>query len=289
MIRWHPATASRADPSGSWCRAHAGTARRAGRIGRHPSAIDAEPVGSRLRGRAARGRRCWCRRRSAGRQRVVRRQPAAIHADPASDGCRTRAPCCWGRRRSWRRCWRRRGTSRERMVGRQPSPVHADPASDGCGTRAPRRWRWRGAGAGAGAGAGGGGVPPASGWSGGSQPPFTQTQPATGGAPGHADGFGCGVGLGVGAGGGASKLPAGPPVPANEPAIRLPIDPNPTLKVEFQFGEVMLAAYPRVASRASLGTAAIVFSPLNGNPRVFSSSPSTLSLRRSRPTTPNVP
>ena len=86
--------------------------------------------------------RCWCRCRccaeAGSRDRMVRRNPTAIDADPADDGGgadaaaagRAGSGCrcwCWCRCRC--RCCTETG-SRHRMVRRNPTAVDADPADD---------------------------------------------------------------------------------------------------------------------------------------------------------------
>ena len=69
---------------------------------------------------------------------MIRRQPAAIDANPVSRRFRTRAR----RRRSGARWWRtrRRASARcERMIGRNPAAIDADPAGRGEWSRAKHR------------------------------------------------------------------------------------------------------------------------------------------------------
>ena len=123
---------------------------------------------------------------------------------------------------------------------------------------------------------------------GGRQPPFTQTQPGPGwivGQPPLGGGL-LGGGL-LGGGAPPSKDPAGPPANANDVAINDPIEPKfGPLNTTLKFLAVRLAAMRGCRVGRALES---VFSPLNGNPRAFSSSPNTVSLSRFAPTITKVP
>ncbi len=170
------------------------------------------------RRRTRRGRRCRARRRTPG-QRVVGWDPAAVHTHPVRlPAARTDTAAadrsgrrCRGRRRTpgkrmtgrnpaavythpvrrrlhgrtvqraavsaaeWEAVSGRR-TPGKRMPGRNPAAVHTHPVGRRHHGRAIRGRRCRPGGG----GGGGLGAPPASGWSGGTQPPFTHTQSGAG-------------------------------------------------------------------------------------------------------------
>jgi hypothetical protein len=81
--------------------------------------------------------------------------------------------------------------------------------------------------------------------------------------------------------------PAGPPADANEVAISEASEPKlGPLKTTLKFLVVLLA---EMRGYRTGREAERVFSPLNGNPRAFSSRPSTVSLSRFTPVMTKVP